>query len=52
LTVQPESSLGPLGPNQFAQLRQLLTQLNATDTVREHHRRPQVRELDARRLGG
>jgi DNA-binding MarR family transcriptional regulator len=41
-----------LGPNQFAQLRQLLTQLNATDTVREHHRRPQVRELDARRLGG
>jgi len=29
-----------IGPQQFAQLRKLLVQLNATDTVREHHRRP------------
>jgi DNA-binding MarR family transcriptional regulator len=28
-----------LGPEQFAQLRQLLIQLNATGIVREHHRR-------------
>jgi DNA-binding MarR family transcriptional regulator len=28
-----------LGPRQFAQLRQLLIQLNATDTVGEHHPR-------------
>jgi hypothetical protein len=29
-----------IGPEPFAQLRRLLVQLNATDTVCEHHRRP------------
>jgi hypothetical protein len=29
-----------LGPEQFTQLRQLLVQLNATDTIRNHKPRP------------